>query len=1086
MLGLGNPFSVNDLPPGRLRSELQALPEPARHRAMERMHRFDFPVQDVQSLHVDHAGGVFYVCAMPVPGDLSSADTLDEPELSESSVPVSPFPDALKFHSRPGAPNVVYLDFSGAQITGTAWNDLLSRDPIPALAFSTDSDYTTFSAAEQAVIKRVWQRVAEDFAPFNVNVTTEPPATWNNRTAHVLITRNRDANGENLYASNAGGVAYVNVFGSSNYAYYRPAWVYHNNLGNAEAYIAEAASHEAGHNLGLSHDGKTDGTEYYSGHGSGATSWGPIMGASYGRNVTQWSKGDYYLANNTQDDLGIMAGKMGYRADDHGDTFSTASYLTVTNNTLVQSTTPEEDPWNEDPANKGVLYRTSDIDVWSFSSGAGTISLTVSPWTSPANARGGNAHVRATLFDANGLQIAQHVSASDTAATIETAVAEGVYHLQIEGVGTGSPLSSSPSGYVDYASLGQYFISGTVIDASGLIIPPQASLSASDVMSADATGHTFDIIYTDDQAIRVSSLGHGNARVTGPGGYDEAATFVTVDHSTDGTPRTATYHIPAPGTTWTPADNGTYAVWINPESVADTEGAYVAAGTIGTFAVNVPTVIYSANMDVHPGWTLEPQWDYGQPSGTGGMPASGATGVNVIGYNLTGNYGNNLATKYATTPAIDCSGTDIVVLRFQRWLGLGRNDTAIIQVSTDNTNWQTVWDAGKQPFADSAWQAVQYDLSPWAAGRSTVYLRWGMGSAAPNQPRFGWNLDDVEVLGVGDTFDTTPPTASLFAMDVSESGGIVYEFSVTYTDDSGLDVASLGDDNCVVTAPDLVTVYPATLSGVDDTSNGSPRTAFYQITPPGGSWSSADDGDYTIRLSEGSVRDVHGNAIPETLLGTFTVNIVESQTTPGAIQTALDPEAARNQGAQWRLTTGAQTDWMDSGALIDALEPGIYTVTFRALEGWDLPADQLITLGDGETRQLQAAYAALYTTSHPTPIWWLIDHGITEDYEAAVTRIGANGYAFWESYIAGLDPNDPASVFQLSLDPNGDPSEGITLRWNPVSQRTYSIFRFTNLLSDPLPVEDAQNLPATINTYTHPVNDAPLGVFQIRIQHTDP
>ena len=41
------------------------------------------------------------------------------------------------------------------------------------------------------------------------------------------------------------------------------------------------------------------------GHGTGALSWGPIMGASYGRNVSQWSRGQYYRATNAEDDLAI-------------------------------------------------------------------------------------------------------------------------------------------------------------------------------------------------------------------------------------------------------------------------------------------------------------------------------------------------------------------------------------------------------------------------------------------------------------------------------------------------------------------------------------------------------------------------------------------------------------------------------------------------------------------------------------------------------------------------------------------------------------------------------------------------------------
>ena len=64
-----------------------------------------------------------------------------------------------------------------------------------------------------------------------------------------------------------------------------------------EKYVAEAASHEAGHNMGLSHDG-TSTAAYYGGQGSGATGWAPIMGVGYYKNLSQWSKGEYALANN--------------------------------------------------------------------------------------------------------------------------------------------------------------------------------------------------------------------------------------------------------------------------------------------------------------------------------------------------------------------------------------------------------------------------------------------------------------------------------------------------------------------------------------------------------------------------------------------------------------------------------------------------------------------------------------------------------------------------------------------------------------------------------------------------------------------
>ena len=64
----GHPFTVDDLPPGRTREKLESLPEPARRRAMERLHSFEFPAKDVDTLIVTDGGGVLY--ADPVPPEL--------------------------------------------------------------------------------------------------------------------------------------------------------------------------------------------------------------------------------------------------------------------------------------------------------------------------------------------------------------------------------------------------------------------------------------------------------------------------------------------------------------------------------------------------------------------------------------------------------------------------------------------------------------------------------------------------------------------------------------------------------------------------------------------------------------------------------------------------------------------------------------------------------------------------------------------------------------------------------------------------------------------------------------------------------
>ena len=61
--------------------------------------------------------------------------------------------DVFALHSRPNASKVIYLDFDGLNITGTAWND---RFPVIfAPPFDTDKQPGTFSPSERAIILQV-------------------------------------------------------------------------------------------------------------------------------------------------------------------------------------------------------------------------------------------------------------------------------------------------------------------------------------------------------------------------------------------------------------------------------------------------------------------------------------------------------------------------------------------------------------------------------------------------------------------------------------------------------------------------------------------------------------------------------------------------------------------------------------------------------------------------------------------------------------------------------------------------------------------------------------------------------------------
>lgn len=341
--------------------------------------------------------------------------------------------------SRPGASAVLYLDFDGETVTDPDWNNGTTIVAAPS----------TLSSAQ---ITEVWNRVKEDYAPFNIDVTTDV-TRYNGaaigRRMRCIITPT------SAWFGPAGGVAYRFSFrqaGTLGYTTTVPCWVFNTTVNG----IAEAVSHELGHTLGLKHDGDLNqptgstGSEYYGGHGSGAVSWGPIMGASYSRSLVQWSKGEYNGANNTEDDIAIIAGTsngFGFVADEAGSTRATAAALGMSGASILQT---------------GVITSSTDIDFYSFTlSGPASLTLTASPAAiSP------NLDLGLELQDANGVVLASANPDQLLGADVSLALAAGTYYVRVQGVGRGQVLSD---GYSNYGSIGSYTLSGSV---SSAVAPP--------------------------------------------------------------------------------------------------------------------------------------------------------------------------------------------------------------------------------------------------------------------------------------------------------------------------------------------------------------------------------------------------------------------------------------------------------------------------------------------------------------------------------------------------------------------------------------------------------------------------------------
>lgn len=115
---------------------------------------------------------------------------------------------------------------------------------------------------------------------------------------------------------------------------------------------------------------------------------------------------------------------------------------------------------------------------------------------------------------------------------------------------------------------------------------PTAQIELADIVSFSDETSEFSVVYSDETALDSASIDSNDVRVTGPNGFSQLATLVTVEANADNSSVTATYRINAPGGSWDEADNGTYTVAVQANEVADTSGNMVAPMSV-TFEVTL-------------------------------------------------------------------------------------------------------------------------------------------------------------------------------------------------------------------------------------------------------------------------------------------------------------------------------------------------------------------------------------------------------------------------------------------------------------------------------------------------------------------
>ena len=329
--------------------------------------------------------------------------------------------------SLPSAKATIFLDFDGQTVTATSWN-------------GGNTLYCAPTNLTDAQITEIFNRVSEDYRPFNINITTDSTvflAAPLTQRIRIIVTPTSD------WYPGVGGVSYT---GSFIWGDDTPGFVFPDRLGFNPKLIAECCTHESGHTVGLSHQAKYSGTctlvsTYNEGVGLGETSWAPVMGNSYYRNLSGWNNGPTPNGcTSDQDNLSIITSRNGftYRKDDHSDDPAKNPTLIAAGPIFSAS---------------GIVTTNTDKDAFKINLPKnGVLQMDASPYSVGPNNEGADLDIMVTLMDANRKVLRVYNPLDKLNVTIDTTLMAGDYYMVVNGAGNENT--------TNYGSLGSYNIAG--------------------------------------------------------------------------------------------------------------------------------------------------------------------------------------------------------------------------------------------------------------------------------------------------------------------------------------------------------------------------------------------------------------------------------------------------------------------------------------------------------------------------------------------------------------------------------------------------------------------------------------------------
>jgi hypothetical protein len=354
-----------------------------------------------------------------------------------------PAPTIPIFNSLTASTKTIYLDFDGEVVTNG-----FSNYGVPFNFFTAASTMTSTQ------ILKICNIVAEDFRPFNVNVTTDNAtylAASPTARTKILITT---PNSWNASYFNTGSIT------GSFYTGNRTNIVFENTVNFNVNNLAEACGKEIGKTLGLS---ETFGLAVGTG-GTGETSLAAIMENPFGKNCTRWNGiSNGLILNHLQiiaNGVGVPNTTypgIGYRVDDYPN----AGSISLPNIVIGTATNFTQE---------GIIETTGDKDFFKLEVANRTnLTLNVVPFNvGPSNEKA-NLDVTIKVYTSSNTLISVTAPAETLSANLTNLILlAGTYYIEVSGGPSDNGLNAG--------SLGAYTLTSSIAIAPPPAIPVLNSL----------------------------------------------------------------------------------------------------------------------------------------------------------------------------------------------------------------------------------------------------------------------------------------------------------------------------------------------------------------------------------------------------------------------------------------------------------------------------------------------------------------------------------------------------------------------------------------------------------------------------------